>query len=131
MPKTKKARMGRATAAALKAMEKMVFETGDLNVQLKQLNEKLSPAGITVSYGSIAYAGRNSSDSGQVMINAPTGGNIWYASTWPEWAYGVAEGALHFNQQVLVTYNDVPFGVNLLDVFCTNVPAQPGNIGEP
>ncbi len=36
-------------------------------------------------------------------------------------AYGVAEGALHFDKKVLVLYNDEPFGSNLLQVVCTNI----------
>jgi hypothetical protein len=34
-------------------------------------------------------------------------------TTWPEWAFGVAEGALHFNKKVFVVYNNQPFGNNL------------------
>ena len=116
MPKiTKKKPMSKAVAAALKAMENMTFETSDLDLQLKQVTEKLSPAGIQVGQGSIALAGRNLSGSGVVAINI---GSTGYSSEWPEWAYGVAEGALHFNRKVLVVYNNDPFGSNLLQVYC-------------
>jgi hypothetical protein len=127
MPKIKKKRMGGAVASALKALEKMVFESGDLNVQLKQMKEKLSPA-LKLKYdvGSITWAGLNSSGLNQVLLNVPSGA---YASPWPEWAYNVAVGALHFNQQVLVAYDTAPRGPNLYFVFCTNVPAQPGTVG--
>jgi len=40
----------------------------------------------------------------------------------PEWAFGVAEGALHFNKKVWVIYNNQPFGSNLLQVLCTSTP---------
>ena len=57
MPKTRKKSVGGAVASALKALEKMVFESGDLNVQLKQMRETLSPA-LKLKYdvGSIIWA---------------------------------------------------------------------------
>jgi hypothetical protein len=117
MPKaTKKRSMRKAIAAALK--ENMIFETTDLDLQLKQMRERLQPAGISVAIGSIGLAGRNPSGSGSVQLNIGSGG---YGSIWPEWAYGVAEGALHFNKKVIVLYNDQPFGSNLLQVLCMNI----------
>ena len=98
MPKTpKKKPMSKAAAAALKAMENMVITTADLDVHIEQVTERLKAAGLGSDIGSIAYAGR-SSGSGQVQVNISSGG---FASTWPEWAFGVAEGALHFNKKVL------------------------------
>jgi hypothetical protein len=121
MPKTaKKKAMSRSVAAALKAMENMVFETADLDVQLKQVRQRLKAFGLSVDIGSIGLAGRNPSGSGSVQINISSGG---YGSIWPEWAYGVAEGALHFNKKVIVLYNDQPFGSNLLQVLCMNISA--------
>jgi hypothetical protein len=120
MPKTpKKKPMNKAAAAALKAMENMVIKTADLDVHIEQVTERLKAAGIGSDIGSIAYAGRASSGSGQVQVNISSGG---FASTWPEWAYGVAEGALHFNKKVWVIYNNQPFGSNLLQVLCMNTP---------
>jgi hypothetical protein len=117
MPKTAtKKPTSKTIAAALKAMENMVFETADVDVQLKQVKERLNAAGMNVDIGPIALAGRNSSGSGMVQINIGLGG---YSSIWPEWAYGVAEGALHFNRQVLIVYNNVPSGNNLLAAYCT------------
>jgi hypothetical protein len=128
MPKTKKRQMSKAAASALKAMEKMVFETTDLNVILKQMKERFSPAyKIKYDVGSIQWAGFNSSGLNQVMIIVPAGA---YASPWPDWAYNVAVGALHFNQQVLVCYDTDPVGPDLFFVYCTNVPAQPGTAGQ-
>ena len=119
MPKTpKKKPMSKAAAAALKAMENMVITTADLDVHIEQVTERLKAAGIGSDIGSIAYAGR-SSGSGQVQVNISSGG---FASTWPEWAFGVAEGALHFNKKVWVIYNNQPFGSNLLQVLCMNTP---------
>ena len=105
MPKTpKKKPMSKAAAAALKAMENMVIKTADLDVHIEQVTERLKAAGIGSDVGSIAYAGRASSGSGQVQVNISSGG---FASTWPEWAFGVAEGALHFNKKVWVIYNSL------------------------
>src|SRR5262245_4533164 len=41
------------------------------------------------------------------QVNISSGG---FTSTWPEWAFGVAEGALHFNKKVWGIYNNQPFG---------------------
>jgi hypothetical protein len=98
-------------------MENVVIETADLEAQFKQVVEKLNAAGINADIGSIVYAGRTSSGSGPVQVNIGSSG---FASIWPEWAFGVAEGALHFNKKVFVIYNDQPFGSNLLQVLCTN-----------
>jgi hypothetical protein len=128
MPKTKKRRMSKAAASALKAMEKMVFETTDLNVILKQMKERFSPEyNIKYDVGSIQWAGYMSSGLNQVMIIVSAGA---YAGPWPDWAYNIAVQALHFNQQVLVCYDTDPFGANLFFVYCTNAPAQPGTAGE-
>jgi hypothetical protein len=119
MKTTKKKPIGKTIAAALKAMENMVLETADLDVQLKQVRERLNAVGIkNVEVGSIALAGRNSTGSGQVVVSISSG---TYGSIWPEWAYGVAEGALHFNKKGAVFYNDQPVGSNLMQVFCTNI----------
>ena len=116
MPKTsKKKPLGKTVAATLKAMENMVFETTDFDVQLKQMREMLNAPGMNVDVGSIVIAGRTSSGSTMVQINIASGG---WSSNWPEWAYGVAEGALHFNRKVLVVYNNVPSGSNLLSASC-------------
>src|SRR5262252_5987826 len=88
----------------------MVIKTADLDVHIEQVTERLTAAGIGSDIGSIAYAGRASSGSGQVQVNISSGG---FASIWPEWAFGVAEGALHFNKKVWVIYNNQPFGSNL------------------
>jgi hypothetical protein len=89
----------------------MVIATGDLDVHLKQMTERLNAAGISADLGSIVLAGRFSDGSGWVQVNISLGG---FASTWPEWAFSVAEGALRFNKKVFVVYNNQPFGNNLL-----------------
>jgi len=130
MAKTTKKSMRKATTKpmrktatklppALKAMENMVIDTADLDVQLKQMTEKLNAAGISVDLGSIVLAGRFSDGSRWVQVNI---GSTGFASAWPEWAFGVAEGALHFNKKVVVVYNNQPFGNNLLQALCTNNP---------
>jgi hypothetical protein len=126
MAKTaKKKPMSKAAAAALEELENLVIKTAELDVHTKQVTERLKAAGLGSDIGSIAYAGRASSGSGQVQVNISSGG---FASTWPEWAFGVAEGALHFNKKVWVIYNNQPFGSNLLQVLCLNtaVWSQPG-----
>jgi len=97
----------------------MVIKTADLDVHIEQVTERLKAAGIGSDIGSIAYAGRASSGSGQVQVNI---GLIGIGSPWPEWAYSVAERAMHFNKKVWVIYNNQPFGSNLLQVLCTNTP---------
>jgi hypothetical protein len=116
--KTTKKPMRKATSklpAALKAMENLVIATADLDVHLTQMTEKLNALGISADTGSIVLAGRFSDGSRWVQVNISSGG---FASTWPEWAFGVAEGALHFNKKVFVVYNNQPFGNNLLQVLC-------------
>jgi hypothetical protein len=116
--KTTKKPMRKATPklpAAFKAMENLSIATADLDVHLTQMTEKLNALGISADTGSIVLAGRFSDGSRWVQVNISSGG---FASTWPEWAFGVAEGALHFNKKVFVVYNNQPFGNNLLQVLC-------------
>jgi hypothetical protein len=90
MPKTTKKKPMSKADAALKAMENMVLPTaGDLDVHIDQVRERLKAAGFSADFGSIVYTGRMSSGSGHVQVNIGSGG---FASTWPEWAFGVAEG---------------------------------------
>jgi len=100
----------------LKTMDGSVAPNGDFEAYHKEISGKLTAAGLASDVGSIAFAGRTSAGSGQVQLNIPSGG---FSSTWPEWAYGVAEGALHFNKKVWVIYSgSSPFGANLLNVLC-------------
>jgi hypothetical protein len=122
MPKTpKKKPISKAAAAALKAMENMVIKTEDFGVHIEQVREKLKPAGIFSNEGTIFYAGRKPDGSRWVNVLLSTG--VQAFSPWPEWAYGVAEGALHFNKKVDLMYRDVPLGSNLLWVLCMRAPA--------
>ena|SRR5262249_8610881 len=118
----KKKPMSKVTAKlppALRAMDNQIVKAANLDVHIKELKGMLDAAGFNADIGSIVYAGRAASGTGEVQVNIGSSG---FASTWPEWAYGVAEGALHFNKRVLVIYNDQPFGFNLLKVFCMNTP---------
>jgi hypothetical protein len=119
MRKTVMTKSAAKFSPALKAMENTVVKVADLDIHLKRMTERLAAAGLAADIGYIAYAGRSSTGSGQVQVNISSGG---YASTWPEWAYGVAEGALHFNKKVWVIYNNQPFGNNLLQVLCMKDP---------
>jgi len=109
--------------AALKAMENLVIATADLDVHLMQMTEKLNALRIGADAGSIVLAGRFSDGSRWVQVNISSGG---FASTWPEWAFGVAEGALHFNKKVFVVYNNQLFGNNLLQVLSPLCVKRPG-----
>lgn len=118
--KTVKKKAAGKLPPALQAMENMVVTKDEFEVHVKHVTEKLNAAGLGSDTGYIAYAGRTSTGSGQVQVNISSGG---FASTWPEWAFGVAEGALHFNKKVWVIYNNQPFGNNLLQVLCLNQSA--------
>lgn len=107
---------------ALKLMEEsVVAQESDFEAYLKQITEKLVAAGLSSDVGTVAYAGRDATGAGKVQVNVPSGG---YASTWPEWAYGVAEAALHANKKVWVIYTVTPFGTNLAQVLCLKDPAS-------
>jgi hypothetical protein len=122
MAKTTKKPIRKTTTKLPPALkENMVIATADLDVHLKQMTDRLNAAGIGADTGSIVLAGRFSDGSRWVQVNISSGG---FASTWPEWAFVVAEGALHFNKKVFVVYNNQPFGNNLLQVLCTNTPAS-------
>jgi hypothetical protein len=111
--KTTKKPMRKATSklpAALKAMENIVVDAADLDVHLKQMMERLNAAGISLDTGYVALAGRFSDGSGWVQVNISSGG---FASTWPEWAFGVAEGRC---TSIRSCCNNQPFGNNLLQV---------------
>jgi hypothetical protein len=127
MAKAKKKTARKAVAAALKVMENMTFATTDhLDAQIKQVREKLSPLGMSLDFGTIVMAGRHHDRSYLVQIDIPSTGNNpgQYSTHWPEWAYGVAEGALRFNKQVFVVYNGVPTGANLILVYCLDTAVR-------
>jgi len=63
----------RHAAAALQAMENMVVKTADFDVHIEQVTERLKAAGLGSDIGSIAYAGRASSGSGQVQVKHQLG----------------------------------------------------------
>ena len=114
---TKKA--GPKLAMVLKALGDAAATQKTLDAQVKQVTTVLAAAGVGSDIGTIAFAGR-SSTAGLVQVNIPAGG---FSSQWPEWAFGVAEGALHFNKKVWVIYNNQPFGSNLIQVLCMSQPA--------
>ena len=114
---TKKA--GPKLAMVLKALSDAATTEKTLDAQVKQVTTALAAAGVSSATGTIAFAGR-SSTGGLVQVNIPAGG---FSSQWPEWAYGVAEEALHFNKKVWVIYNSQPFGGNLIQVLCLPQPA--------
>ncbi len=116
MPKaTKKKPRSKAVTAGLKAMANMVFETTDLDAQINLIKEKLKPAEIKLDRASVGAAGRDVDGIAVVIINIDS---TAYGSLWPDWAYEIAEGALHFNKEMIIAYNDAPYGNNLLEVLC-------------
>ena len=123
MPKTaKKKPMSKAATAALKALQNMVISDAAVHID-PVMQEKLKAAGISVDIGRIDYVGRAiwEDPSGDHRVQVTVGQGS-FASDWPDWAFGVAEGALHFNKKVLLAYNDRPLGSNLLEVDCMRLP---------
>jgi hypothetical protein len=105
-------------AMVFKALSDAATTQTTLDAQVKQVKTVLAAAGVGSDVGAIAFAGR-SSTGGLVQVNISTGG---FSSQWPEWAFSVAEGALHFNKKVWVIYNNQPFGSNLIQVLCLSQP---------
>ena len=81
----------------------------------QRLAAAAAPLGFSVSIGTIAFAGQDSSGNYQVQFN-DTNTNTGYSSTWPQWAFELAKDALLTGKNVWVIANGDPFGPNLLDV---------------
>jgi hypothetical protein len=81
----------------------------------EQLANAASPLGISVYVGTIANVGQNSGGGNQVQFDDQAT-NTGYVSTWPQWAFGLAEAALLAGKEVLLVANGTPFGSNLLNV---------------
>jgi|SRR6516162_9161255 hypothetical protein len=101
-------------------MENMFVET-DLDAHLKQMT---AASGISVSSGHVEYIARSWRNPAEGWVNlaitaGPNQGAAFF-SVWPEWAYNIAEGALHFNKQMMVSYDSttLPMGNSLLGVIC-------------
>jgi hypothetical protein len=111
-------------ALAAEVMEKMTFNTADeLKVQLKQMNEKLKDTGIKIDDGYVQRVGCiiPSEGTGEYYVQISLDD---VPSRWPEWAYGVAEGALHFNKQMLLVYRPSQLKADLLHMHWLNLPAR-------
>jgi hypothetical protein len=87
------------------------------------VTERLNADGISADTSYLQFAGRYLDGSGWVslVLDSNVGS---FGSPWPEWAYGVAEWALHFKKQMWIIYNTYPFGNNLIQVFCLNTPVS-------
>ena len=81
----------------------------------EHLADAAGPLGVSVYVGTIANVGQNSVGGNQVQFNDPAT-NTGYASSWPQWAFGLAEEALLAGKEVLLVANGLPFGSNLLTV---------------
>ena len=75
--------------------------------------------GLKWAFGTIPYAGRWATGEPAVTFNSPQTGS--HASAWPEWAYEIAKDALLADRRVFITYNDEPFGANLIFVSLTTL----------
>ena len=62
-------------------------------------------------FGRIVLAGSYPNGAKWVQLTVDGGGG--YASSWPDWAYDIAEKALVDQIKVLVLSNGDPFGSNL------------------
>ncbi len=127
MPKnTKKTKSPKSNAklrSALQAIQQAIAAgQGDLRTRTAAMQETMTGAGIAFVWLNVRYAGRDPGGKGWVFVTYEGGSNFSY-SIWPEWAYGVAEGALHFNKQVLVAIpaDQLAAGNNLTLALCSDV----------
>lgn len=120
MPKTAKKVSAKKRApklpAALKGLQNSAIGEGGFGAHVAQASTELARSGINAGFGSIYSVGRIADGSGIVQVDIDSGG---FVSVWPEWAYGVAEAALHWGRKVLIVYKDQPIGSNLMQVVCT------------
>src|SRR5262249_28065762 len=107
----------RATSKVIQ--EVLSASKGDLRAALPRVETLLAPAALGVAFVTVEYAGRDADENGWVSISY-VGGSQFSYSIWPEWAYGVAEGALHFGKQLLLVFpaNEVASGGNLTLALC-------------
>jgi hypothetical protein len=75
--------------------------------------------GLKWAFGTIPYAGRWATGEPAVTFDSPDTGS--HASNWPEWAYEIAKEALLTGRRVFLTYEDQPFGNNLVFVSLTTL----------
>jgi hypothetical protein len=82
--------------------------------ELKQLEKLALEVGSKGYFGKIAFVGQASNGIYNVQFNVDNGSG--YSSTWPEWAFKLAQSALLHNKKVFVIATGDPFGSNLIQV---------------
>jgi hypothetical protein len=80
----------------------------------RQLADIVAQAGFQATIGTIAFAGQYASGEYAVQYNDDQNGG--FSSTWPQWAFELAQAALLGNKKVWVASNGDPFGSNLVFV---------------
>ena len=83
-----------------------------LREQLATVEDTLDESMYT---GTIYYVSAGSDGDHQVMF-IDTATNNGYGSTWPQWAFGLAQAALVGGKDVWLVANGDPFGSNLVYV---------------
>jgi hypothetical protein len=96
-----------------------------LRARAADINAELAAQMLSVAWLKLHYAGRDPEGNGWVKAD-----DITFASSsrvswsiWPEWAYGVAEGAIHFDKHLFVVYStsgDPPDGNNITLALCSD-----------
>ena len=79
----------------------------------KQLTYIVAQAVFQATTGTIAFAGQYATGNYAVQYNDQNGG---FSSTWPLWAFELANAALLGSKRVWVASNGDPFGTNLVFV---------------
>ena len=77
-----------------------------------QLTDIVAQAGFQSSTGTIAFAGQYATGSYAVQYNEQNNGG--FSSSWPQWAFELAQAALLGNKRIWVASNGDPFGANLV-----------------
>lgn len=91
--------------------------TGTEDEMVCALKRRAKELGVEAQTGWILAAGGVFNGEHQVQFNVGTDG---WSSRWPEWAYAAARDALLANKKILVIYDGVPFGPNILLVLVMN-----------
>jgi hypothetical protein len=100
-----------AVESVLRAASQVTVPDVSAGLDRHPLAEAADAAGLTTLFGQIVLAGSYPNGTKWVQFNVNGGGG--YASSWPDWAYDIAEKALVDQTKVLVLSNGDPFGSNL------------------
>jgi hypothetical protein len=78
------------------------------------LDDRLSALALQSYMGRPAFVGRNASGGATVQFNVDSGSG--YSSSWPAWAFEIANTALVTGKRMWVIADGSPFGSNLVSV---------------